>query len=173
MCISQHRRISLSIGTQTSKRRNHGDGCLPWVAARVSAVGSKAYGQTLTFCSQTQWLSCGICSKWFAFLYVLMQVKSGDPTCNHVSRSYKTRLQRTRDVRFPGKSPEGDTTSVILDSWKTLVASCTSTQRVSATFQSVQQCQVNCASTHSQSPNSSIRTLRTYRRDDTFKRGRA
>ena len=31
---------------------------IPW----FSAVGSRAYGQTLTFCSQTQWLSCGISS---------------------------------------------------------------------------------------------------------------
>ena len=51
----------------------------------------------------------------------------GDPTCNHDSSSYKTRLQRTRNVRLAGKSPVGDTTSVILDSSKTLVASCTST----------------------------------------------
>ncbi len=28
-----------------------------------SAMGSRAYGQTLTFCSQTQWLSCSISSK--------------------------------------------------------------------------------------------------------------
>ena len=51
----------------------------------------------------------------------------GDPTCNHDSISYQTWLQRTRNVNLAGESPVGDTTSVILDSSNTLVASCTST----------------------------------------------
>ena len=93
---------------------------IPW----FPSMKSRAYGQTLTFCLQTQWLSCGICSKQSDLPSLCFE---GDPTCNHDSSSYKTRLQSTRHNRLAGKSPVGDTTSVILDSSKTLVASCTST----------------------------------------------
>ena len=50
-----------------------------------------------------------------------------DPTCDHNTSSYKTRLQGTRNVSLAGYSSVGDTTSVILDLSTTLVVSCTST----------------------------------------------
>ena len=93
---------------------------IPW----FPAVGSRAYVQTLRFAFRHNGSHAASAQSKVICLPLCFE---GDPTCNHDSSSYKTRLQRTRNVRLAGKSPVGDTTSVILDSSKTLVASCTST----------------------------------------------
>ena len=143
---------------------------IPW----CPAVGSMAHGQTLIFCTQTQWFSCGIFSKQSDLRFSLLRGWSHmQPRFNQLPNLTSENKERQPCWRVPSRRHHVSDPRLIKHTggilYKHLKAECYIP--VCTAMACNKRTQDNDVQAHIlKSPNFCKYTLRTYR--DTFKWGR-